>query len=231
MKNKFLLFPLIAALLTCSACSSSKGGKKKGGNTDTSITEDFPEEDDTSEAIVHYAETVAKGENHALPWTLSYDNFEDPTGALGYGAYNKTYNFASTNVYAYGMRAVQEISVNIGGRLVTYKKFKIIHFCKFKHDNWPDGGQFQISDVKASKLVLELVSYGNYSYNPSSTISVFSGGRRIETPKEAIISTSAVNEEFQVQTLTFDVNATEPEMVKIANANRFSMYIQSIRFE
>ena len=86
-------------------------------------------------------------------------------------------------------------------------------------------------DGACLKLVLELVSYGNYSYNPSSTISVFSGGRRIETPKEAIISTSAVNEEFQVQTLTFDVNATEPEMVKIANANRFSMYIQSIRFE
>lgn len=227
MKNKFLLFPLIAALLTCSACSSSKGGKKKGGNTDTSITEEEPEES-TSEALIHYAETVEQGENHAVPWGLSYEDFKDAAGSLSYLAFNKTYKFNGTNVYAYGMRAVTDISVNISGALISYKNLKNIHLCAYGHESWPDGGQLQISDVKATKLTLELISHNSKTF---SDITVFSGGKRITPEKNPVISVSAINEEFNIETVIYNINASQAEMVKIYNQNKRSVYIQSIQFE
>lgn len=228
MKNKFLLFPLIAALITCSACSTPKGGKKKGSGADTSATEVDPGDSDPSDELIHYAGTVEKGENHAVPWALSYEDFKDASGALSYLAFNKTYTFNGTNIYAYGMRAVTDIAVSIGGALIPYKNLKNIHLCAYGHASWPDGGQLQISDVKSSKLTLELI---NHSSKTFSDITVYSGGKRITPEKDAVISVSALNEEFNIKTVVYNINASEAEMVKIFNQNKRSVYIQSIQFE
>ena len=237
MRKVVVLLPLLVALLTCNACSCS-GKKTKKKTTEESVsTSEVPS--DTSEELStstyvsgpKKAEDVEEGENHSLPWNLDYDNFKDDEGSLSYLAYNKTYDFGGTNVYAYGMRAVTDISVSINGSLTTFKGFKILHLCKMGHETWIDGGQLQISKIQPSKLVLELVSYGNYDYKASQTLSVYCGERLIAAPTTANISVSPVREEFKVQTITFDINAEAPSMIKLQNRNRFSMYIQSMRFE
>lgn len=177
-------------------------------------------------------EEFDEGAEHELPWNLDYSCFQDPSGSLSYFSYNRVYDFEGTNVYGYGMRAVTDISVNVNGQLTPFKGFQIIHFAKKNHDIWPDGGQIQISKIKPTKLVLELVSYGKYSYSYTKTLSVFFDGQKVNPPRKADNeSPSAVNSAFTVYYLTFDINAEYAAKVTLKNEQSFSMYIQSIQFE
>lgn len=245
MKKTLFVIPLVALLLV--GCSGNNSKKRKVTSVEpTSLSTSEPTSDSTQESqkttsysnqiigtsTIPHAEEVEAGKNHSLPWNIDYENFKDPDNALSYWAYNKTYGFDGTNIYAYGMRAVTDISVNLNGSLITFKGFKIVHLCKLNHDTWVDGGQLQISQIQPSKLVLELVSHqknGNYVAN--KTMSVYVNDSKITPPASATSSVSAVNEVFNVQTIIFDINATEPSTVKIKNEQSFSMYIQSIRFE
>lgn len=229
MNKRIFLIPIISALLFSTGCSNS-GSKKKKVVTTSSIEE--PDEDNTSTPNAKpRAETVEEGENHSLPWTLDYDCFKDPGNSPSYYAYNKTYDFDGTNIYCYGMRATTDITVSINGAGIAFSGFKIIHLAKLGHDTWLDGGQLQISKIAPSKLILEIVSYKNYSYNPNRTASVYIGDKLMTNPKSADISVSPIHEEFNIQTLTYDLEASEPGLVKIQNRNNNAMYFQSIRFE
>lgn len=231
MKKRLLFIPLIASLVFVSACSQG-GAKKKKSPTD-SISEPDEGETTSSAAIKPRAETVEEGENHTLPWTLDYDSFKDPGNSPSYHAYNKTYDFDGTNIYCYGMRATTDITVSINGAGIAFSGFKIIHLAKLGHDTWIDGGQLQISKIAPSKLILEIVSYKNYSYNPNRTASVYVGDKLMTNPKasDIEINVSPIHEEFNIQTLTYDLNATSPGLIKIQNRNNNAMYFQSIRFE
>jgi len=224
MNKRCLIIPLIATFLVCSGCNSSSA--KRGNKQIVSTSQKNTEPENTN---IHYAGQVAQGANHPVPWTIDYESFKDPTGALSYDAYHKTYDFSGTNIYAYGMRAVTEIARNVGGSLVQYRGFKVIHLCAFAHEKYPDGGQLQISDVQANKLILEIVSYR--TYDPNGTFTVIAGGKRISAPENPPINDSTVNPEFKVQFLEFPINATSPQLVKIHNAQKISQYIQAIRFE
>lgn len=231
MNKRIFLIPLITTLLFSTGCSKS-GSKKKKTVSDSSIEE--PEEETTSSATAKpRAETVEEGENHSLPWTLDYDSFKDPGNSPSYYAYNKTYEFDSTNVYCYGMRATTDITVSINGAGIAFSGFKIIHLAKLGHDTWIDGGQLQISELSPTKLILEIVSYKNYSYNPNRTASVYVGDKLMTNPKasDIEINVSPIHEEFNIQTLTYDLNVTSPSLIKIQNRNNNAMYFQSIRFE
>lgn len=229
MNKRIFLIPIISALLFSTGCSNS-GSKKKKNVTTSSMEE--PGEDTTSSANAKpRAETVEEGENHSLPWSLDYDSFKDPGNSPSYYAYNKTYDFDGTNIYCYGMRATTDITVSINGAGIAFSGFKIIHLAKLGHDTWLDGGQLQISKIAPSKLILEIVSYKNYSYNPNRTASVYIGDKLMTNPKSADISVSPIHEEFNIQTLTYDLESSEPGLVKIQNRNNNAMYFQSIRFE
>ena len=231
MNKRIFLIPLITTLLFSTGCSKS-GSKKKKAVSDSSIEE--PEEETTSSATAKpRAETVEEGSEHSLPWTLDYDSFKDPGNSPSYHAYNKTYEFDGTNVYCYGMRATTDITVSINGAGIAFSDFKIIHLAKLGHDTWIDGGQLQISKLSPSKLILEIVSYKNYSYNPNRTASVYVGDKLMTNPKasEIEISVSPIHEEFNIQTLTYDLSVTSPSLVKLQNRNNNAMYFQAIRFE
>lgn len=230
MNKRIFLIPLISALLFSAGCSKS-GSKKKKAVTESSTEE--PEEVTSGAAAKPRAETVEEGENHSLPWTLDYDSFKDPGNSPSYYAYNKTYEFDGTNVYCYGMRATTDITVSINGAGIAFSGFKIIHLAKLGHDTWIDGGQLQISKISPSKLILEIVSYKNYSYNPNRTASVYVGDRLMTNPKasDIEINVSPIHEEFNIQTLTYDLNVTSPGLIKIQNRNNNAMYFQAIRFE
>ena len=218
--KKLLVLPLIA--ITLSACLP---GKK------SSASNDLTSDTDSSSGGPTYAGEVAKGKEHSLPWNVSYDTFSEDLGNLSYDAFHKTYDIEGTNLYAYGMRAVTDISMNVNGSLVAYGGFKIIHFCKTNHEKWPDGGQIQISDIKPTKMILELVSNAKYSYSYNNAPTLYAGNRKIETPANAIKTVSPIHEEFNVFTVTYEINSTVAEVIKIKNEQTFSMYLQSIQFE
>ena len=228
MNKRIFLIPLITTLLFSTGCSKS-GSKKKKSVSDSSIEE--PEEETTSSATAKpRAETVEEGSEHPLPWTLDYDSFKDPGNSPSYYAYNKTYEFDGTNVYCYGMRAVTDISVNVNGSLVPYGGFKIIHFCKVGHEKFPDGGQIQISDLKPATLTVEIISNNRYRYSASTAPSVYVGNKKAMTPSTPITTVSPIHKEFNVYTITYELNATEAGVIKIKNEQSFSMYLQSLQF-
>ena len=226
MNKKLLILPLVSLLIPLSACSPIKKNKSSSQSDSISLTSTS-----VNPNVPKHAEEVAKGETHALPWNLNYESFKDPGGSLSYETYNKTYEFSGTNVYGYGMRAVTDISINVNGELVTYKGMNNIHFCKLNHDKWPDGGQLQISDVQPQKMVIEAIVQSTRTYDPKSAVSIYYNSDSIDAPNECETTVSALYEEFSIQTITFDINASEPGVITIINKQRFSMYFQSIRFE
>lgn len=235
MKKSWLILLLVTVgVASCSGQSSSK--KKNGGQTSentemiTSASSSSKTTSSTSGPVK--AGVVEEGAEHSLPWDLDYDYFKDPSESLGYAAYHKTYTFDGTNVYAYGMRAVKEIAVNINGSLIQYKGFQIIHLCKKNHESWPDGGQLQISSVKPTKLVLELVTHSKNSYHMDYPPTIYLGkDDRVEAPTLLTSFPSAVNEEFNVYDFEYSINASEATTLTLLNESKFSMYIQSIHFE
>ena len=216
------LFPLLLSATSCSLLNkkSTSGDESEDGPTSTDPYHNEPAR----------ASEVSKGAEHALPWTISYDTFSEDAGALSYESFHKTYNVDSTNVYCYGMRAVTDISVNINGSLVPYGGFKIIHFCKVGHEKFPDGGQIQISDLKPQKLTVEIISNNRYKYSASTAPSVYVGNKKATTPAKPITNVSPIHEEFNVYTITYELNATEAGVIKIKNEQSFSMYLQSLQF-
>lgn len=235
MKKSWLILLLVTVGVTsCSGQSSSK--KKNGGQTSentemiTSASSSSKTTSSTSGPVK--AGVVEQGAEHSLPWDLDYDYFKDPSESLGYAAYHKTYTFDGTNVYAYGMRAVKEIAVNINGSLIQYKGFQIIHLCKKNHESWPDGGQLQFSAIKPTKLVLELVTHSKNSYHMDYPPTIYLGkDNRVEAPTLLTSFPSAVNEEFNVYDFEYSINASEATTLTLLNESKFSMYIQSIHFE
>lgn len=235
MKKSLLVLSLLA--LSVASCSGQNSSKKKGGGEQTSsfsetTAESSPSKTSSNTSGPVKAGEVENGSEHSLPWDLDYDYFKDPSESLGYAAYHKTYTFDGTNVYAYGMRAVKEIAVNINGSLIQYKGFQIIHLCKKNHESWPDGGQLQISSVKPTKLVLELVTHSKNSYHMDYPPTIYLGkDNRVEAPTLLTSFPSAVNEEFNVYDFEYSINASEATTLTILNESKFSMYIQSIHFE
>ena len=236
MKKSLLILSLLTlSLASCSGQSSSK--KKSGGEKTSEISESTSEvssnKTSTSTSGPVRAGEVENGAEHPMPWNLDYDNFKDPSESLGYAAYHKTYTFDGTNVYAYGMRAVKEIAVNINGSLIQYKDFQIIHLCKKNHDVWPDGGQLQISSVKPTKLVLELVTHNKNSYHMDYPPTIYLGqSERVAEPTLITKFPSAAHvDEFTVYDFEYSINATEATTLTLLNESSFSMYIQSIHFE
>lgn len=217
------LFPLLLSATSCSLLN------KKSTSGDES--EDGPTSSDPYHNEPARASEVSKGQEHALPWTISYDTFSEDAGALSYESFHKTYNVDSTNVYCYGMRAVTDISVNINGSLVPYGGFKIIHFCKVGHEKFPDGGQIQISDLQPQKLTVEIVSNNRYTYSSMTAPTVYVGNTKFSGPKDYIKTVSPIHEEFNVFTITYELNATQAGVIKIKNEQSFSMYLQSLQFE
>ena len=235
MKKSLLVLSLLA--LSVTSCSGQNSSKKKGSGEQTSSISETTAESSSSKTSSSTsgpvkAGVVDPGAEHSLPWDLDYDNFKDPSESLGYAAYHKTYNIDGTNVYAYGMRAVKEIAVNINGSLIQYKGFQIIHLCKKNHESWPDGGQLQISSVKPTKLVLELVTHSKNSYHMDYPPTIYLGkDNRVEAPTLLTSFPSAVNEEFNVYDFEYSINASEATTLTLLNESKFSMYIQSIHFE
>ena len=235
MKKSLLVLSLLA--LSVTSCSGQNSSKKKGSGEQTSSISETTAESSSSKTSSSTsgpvkAGVVDPGAEHSLPWDLDYDNFKDPSESLGYAAYHKTYNIDGTNVYAYGMRAVKEIAVNINGSLIQYKGFQIIHLCKKNHESWPDGGQLQISSVKPTKLVLELVTHSKNSYHMDYPPTIYLGkDSRVEAPTLLTSFPSAVNEEFNVYDFEYSINASEATTLTLLNESKFSMYIQSIHFE
>ena len=233
MKKIALVLSVFAIVI--SSCSGQKSSKKKSNESteeNTEInTEEASSKTSSSTSGPTRAGAVEQGSEHSLPWDLDYDNFKDPSESLGYAAYHKTYNFDGTNVYAYGIRAVKEIGVYIS-TLLSYKGFKVIHLCKKNHDSWPDGGQLQISSVKPSKLVLELVVHNKYLYHMDYPPTIYLGqSDRVDSPKVLMSFPSPVNEEFKVYDFEYTINASEAKTLTLINESGFSTYIQSIHFE
>ena len=224
--KRFVVLPIIALLV--SSCSCSLFSKK---SSDASGGDDPSESSDPFTNGPYEAGQVEKGAEHSLPWNVNYQLLKSDNGALDYGSYHKTYEFSGTNVYCYGMRAVTDISINVNGKLIAYSGFEIIHFCKVNHDTWPDGGQIQISDLKPSRAVVEVVSQAKYSYASSSAPTIYVGTKKVSAPGTAIKTVSPIHSEFNVYTITYELNATSAGVIKIKNDQTFSMYIQSIQFE
>ena len=223
--SKIIVLPLIA--LIASSCSCSLFPKKDKSTSETTTQESS----DPFHNEITTAATVEKGKEHSLPWNINYQLLKSDNGALDYASYHKTYTFDGTNVYCYGLRAVTDISVSVNGTLVPYGNFEIIHLCKVGHEKFPDGGQIQISDLKPTKAVVELVAQKTRSYSASSAPTFYVGNKKITTPGTAITNVSPIHEEFYVHTVTYELNATEAGIIQIKNEQSFSMYIQSIQFE
>ena len=222
--KKIVILTLLPLLLSGCSCSFlNRKTSNSGGDDDPTSEDPYHNEPAT-------ASEVAKGNEHALPWTVSYETFSEDVGALSYDAFHKTYNVDGTNVYCYGMRAVTDISVNVNGSLVPYGGFKIIHFCKVGHEKFPDGGQIQISDLKPATLTVEIISNNRYRYSASTAPSVQGGNKKATTPSTPITNVSPIHAEFNVYTITYELNATEAGVIKIKNEQSFSMYLQSLQF-
>lgn len=222
--KKIKYLSLIPVLLGVCACSF---GSKSSTETDTDESSDDP--------FVNpgvRAGEVEKGAEHPLPWNINYELLKSENGALDYASYHKTYVFDGTNVYCYGLRAVTDISVNVNGSLIAYGGFKIIHFAKVGHEKFPDGGQIQISDIKPTRAVFQIVSHSRYTYSSTSAPTLYVGDRVIRAPATADSKTvSPIHEEFNIYSVTYEINATEAGVVKIKSDQSFSMYIQSMQFE
>lgn len=219
--KRITILPL-SALLLCSCSCAQNGSTTTSTNTSSSLTP-------TNQ---FYPGEVEPGAEHNLPWNLNYELFKSENGALDYASYHKTYEFDGTNVYCYGMRAVTDISTNVNGSMVSYSGFKIIHFAKVGQEKFPAGGQIQISDLKPQRLVAEIVSHSKYTYASSSAPTIYIGDRIIHAPSTPEAKTpSPLHEEFNIFTVIYEINATEPGIITIKSDQSFSMYIQSLQFE